>query len=225
MRTFVTMNCTNFHFPTNQEIIINDILFGKIAPVIERGTIKTLTIEGRVFRCYEGVYLEIIEERIYIGSDEYDSYRKESRFNIYIHEQHNQPRKILVETNTKVGVKYLKKLAKAFPQNISYSTISFNFRTIVTISDVGNLWFRDDDQNVNSKGYYGTDIELNPDVDNAITNDTATYVSVDMDVANVTRALGFSKKGAVVLRNNIPGNEDGTQYLVVLCQIFQLLNI
>ena len=225
MSTFVTMNCTRFDFPTARDIEINGVKFGKISPKSERGVIKSLVIEGRIFKCYTGTYLETIEETIYIGINEYDTYKKESKFNIYIQESNNNPKKILVEATTNIGVKYLKKLAKAFPNRISYTTISFDFRKIVTISDVGSLWFKDNDQNVNSKGYFGSDIELNTDVDNAITNDTATYVSVNMDVGGISRALGFSKKGAIVVRNNIPGNAEGTQYLIAVCQIFQLLGV
>lgn len=225
MSTFVTMNCTKFEFPNALDIKIKEVEFGKIAPIFERGVIKSLVIEGKIFKCYKGTYLETIKETIYIGAHEYDTYKKKSEFNIYIQESINIAKKILIEITTDIGVKYLKNLAKAFPNKISYTTISFDFRKIVTISDVGSLWFKDDDQNVNSKGYFGSDIELNTDVDNAITNDTATYVSVNMDVGGISRALGFSKKGAVVVRNNIPGNAEGTQYLIAVCQIFQLLGV
>lgn len=164
-------------------------------------------ISGTTFKIFDCNFYRTFEEQIILNDGSVvESYKKSENFRLYLSEHDNI---LFVPGATNTMKVFLKDLQVSYPDKIEMFLIDFNFNTIRSNQSVTKgIWFKVQDDIVDSKAFFGDEVDHNDEANNALNNENATYLISQIDIAGVERTIGFSKKGAIVSYNAIAASEN-----------------
>lgn len=199
MKSYSVRTCSSFNITSSTIIKYKTVNrnVGKITPLTD--TILVNNISFKVFDCE--LYRKISKSISVKGeTDEeyYDEYQEIREFKLY-YSQSKQL--VLVETNIEDGRMFLRYLSQQETEVI-IRPVNFEF-TKISQNDtlVHQIWFTTDGEHVKSKGFTGIQVNMDVEANQAILDNKATYIKVDIDVSSIKRTIGFSKKSAIVIIN------------------------
>lgn len=209
MKSYTLRKVVNFNLNADHPIVIDSINYGNIAKVPNASKI----INGKSFELYQCSFLETLVEDIIVDGEVIEEYQKSKSFFLYYCQQENL---ILIETSTNIAKSFLKKLSDAYKDRVELKLFKFNFNSIKTNAPgVKGVYFNvEDDADVDSKAFFGNDVDNNNEASTAIADENATYLIISKDIAGTNRTIGFSQKSAIVLYNKVNG-ESGYLQLVI----------
>lgn len=209
MKSYTLRRVTNFNLNADHPIVIGAVNYGNISKVPNSSKI----INRKSFELYQCSFLETLVEDIIVDGEVIEEYQKSKSFFLYYCQASNL---ILVETSTNIAKSFLKKLSDAYNDRVDLSLVRFDFNSIKTNSPgVKGVYFNvEDDADVDSKAFFGSDVDNNNEANSAIAEENATYLIVSKDIAGTNRTIGFSQKSAIVLYNKV-NEENGYLQLVV----------
>ncbi|KAF0339740.1 hypothetical protein [Pediococcus acidilactici] len=159
-------------------------------------------ISGTAFKIFDCNFYRTFEEQIILNDGSVvDSYKKSENFRLYLSESEHI---LFVPGATSTIRAFLKDLQTSYPDKIELSLVNFNFNAIRSNESITKgVWFKVQDDIVDSKAFFGDEVDQNDEANNALNNEDATYIISQFDIAGVERTIGFSKKGAIVSYNYI----------------------
>jgi len=173
---------------------------GSIAPAG-----KTLTISGDVLQPFTCTYNVTVQEDIlvkdmttgaFIPTDEY---KKSTTFSTFYDRTKDN---LFVVAPSVISKGFMKELESNYNSKMGKATVyDFDFTKISMFEDgAPGIYFNvDDDTDVNTKHFFGSGVQDNDEVIEAIDKDNATYLIAKLDVNGKQRTIGFSKKGTLVM--------------------------
>lgn len=194
MSSYSVRLCPSFNITT--ETIIKyktvDTKVGKITPLTNTKLVNNIS-----FKTFDCEFYRNVNNDISINGERFTEYQEVKKFRLY----YSQTKQlILVESNVDVGASFLKLLSQQ--ENITMTREDFNFIKIAQNNTlVHQIWFTTDGEHVRSKGFNGIQVNMDDEAKQAILDDKATYIKVDIDVSGIKRTIGFSKKSAIVIIN------------------------
>lgn len=212
MNSFALRHCTNFNIKSTIEFnrgATSKHLAGKISP-----TSKTITLNNQIYKVFDCEQYKNKNNEIIVDGTPHSEYKEVTRFETYYCKDKN----ILI-LNTAIGDArtFLKYLEIDQEQNINLSKINFQFNTITKQPGVlmDQIWFNTPDKHAKTKSFNGVEVNKNREAQDAINNQKATYIKVQMDVASnnktTARTVGFSKKSGIVLVQKNDANIDSSE--------------
>lgn len=209
MRSYTLRTVNTFNLNGNHPIVIGSVNYGNISKV----TNASKVINGKSFELYQCSFLETLVEDIIVDGEVIEEYQKSKSFFLYYCEKSSL---ILVETSTNIAKSFLKKLSDAYKDRVNLSLVRFNFNKIkINSPGIKGVYFNvEDDADVDSKAFFGNDVDNNNEASTAIEDENATYLIISKDIAGVNRTIGFSQKSAIVLYNKV-NEENGYLQLIV----------
>lgn len=222
MKSLTVCDVEKFEF--DDSVSFPDTL-GSIAP-----TGKTLAIAGDILQSYTCTYNVLISEDIlakdmtsgnFIPTEEY---KKSNTFSAY----YDQTKKILyLLTPSTISKGFIKSLTDAYLNKIGNLTKhDFDFAKIASFEDgARGIYFNvDDDTDVDSKHFFGSGVQDNAEVIEALDKNNATYLMAKLDVNNKQRTIGFSKKGTLVIYSKPDTGEEEKDYLELALNTLLAIN-
>ena len=204
MHSFTLRHVKYFDFSDEQSYQLKDKEkeYGSISKLPN----QSRNVNGITFEIYQCRFLETITEEIIIDGEIKNEYQKAKKFNLFYSRNENL---LILETSTVIAKNFLKRLLDLYPKNTDLKAFQFDFEQIkIQTSTVKGIYFNvDDDNSVDSKAFFGNDVDRNDEANEAIVHKNATYLIINLDVANKNRTIGFSQKSAIVLYNNFSDEE------------------
>ncbi|WP_341636568.1 hypothetical protein [Staphylococcus casei] len=212
MNSFALRHCTNFNIRFTIEFnrgATSKYLAGKISP-----TSKTITLNNQIYKVFDCEQYKNKNNEIIVDGTPHSEYKEVIRFETYYCKDKN-----LLILNTAIGDArtFLKYLEIDQEQNINLSKINFQFNIITKQPGVlmDQIWFNTPDKHAKTKSFNGVEVNKNREAKEAINNQKATYIKVQMDVASnnktTARTVGFSKKSGIVLVQKNDANIDSSE--------------
>lgn len=164
---------------------------------------RDLTFNHDTFEKYKCKFNHQFTEEIVVEVDTgiytVTNYKKVKNFDLFYSKKNNL---LFFIAPNKVVNAFCKKLDKDL--TITIHNYTFDFLNIVVLQNSTKVVnFKVEDIHIDNKTFNGVDVENNDEVREALVNDKATYMVLNMDVANEPRSIGFSKKGIIVIQNKI----------------------
>ncbi len=223
MNSFAIRKCTKFNInkitefnrgPTSNNPV------GKITP-----TNEIVTLNNQKYKKFNCEQYKNKNNEIIVDGTPHLEYKEVTRFETYYCKDNN-----LLILNTAIGdaATFLKYLKQAQEQEIDLNKIDFQFNTITKQAGVlmDQIWFNTSDKHAKTKAFNGIEVNKNKEAQQAINNQKATYIKVQMDVAsnnnNFKRTIGFSKKsGIVIVQKNDADIDSHEKELQLLLDTFE----
>lgn len=200
MRSLTIRNFHRFNVDENLPIVKNGTPVGGISPAG-----KTFVMEGVTFNVYSCSYFVSFNETIMVRNPEedtyftVDNYQKSENFVLYTVPDENL---IFVDAPTSVAKTFLTALTNQYPERINTSVYDFDFSVIGQYQNSAKaIYFSVDDIAIDNKIFFGNGVDQDAEAVQAIDNESATYLMVEIDLRQRARTIGFSKKGAIVIYN------------------------
>lgn len=212
MKSYTLRQATQFNLTDNHPIVVDGNNYGSISKIPNSSRI----INRKTMQPFQCTYLETLTEDIIVDGNLYPEYQKSKSFFLYYCESENL---LFVETSTSIAKNFLKRLGESHPTRVQLQLFKFDFNTIrINSPSVKGLYFNvEDDIDVDSKAFFGNDVDNNNEANTAISEENATYLMISKDIASVNRTIGFSQKSAIVIYNKVnPDNE----YLQLITDIY-----
>lgn len=209
MKSYTLRKVNNFSLNANHPIDVGTMNYGNISKVPHSSKI----INRKAFQVYQCSFLETLVEDIIVAGVIVEEYQKSKSFYLYYCQEESL---MLVETSTNIAKSFLKRLSDAYPDSVNLSLVRFNFNSIKTNAPgVKGVYFNvEDDADVDSKAFFGNDVDNNNEASTAIAEENATYLIISKDIAGINRTIGFSQKSAIVLYNRVDGDNGYLQLVV-----------
>lgn len=194
MQSYSIRLCPQFNITSNIDIKYKtkDKVIGSISP-----TENTIIMNRISFSIFDCKYYRSVNKDIFVDGTPYNEYQEVNTFKLY----YSQVKQlILTEASTDVASSFLKYLSAQ--ENITMTREDFDFIKLSQNNTlVHQIWFTTDETNVKSKGFNGIQVNRDVEANKAILEGKATYIKVDIDVNNIKRTIGFSKKSAIIIIN------------------------
>lgn len=215
-------NCTNFDFEEGHDIHIQDKHGNNSGNLIKTG--DTVIISNNAFSVFDCSYFKNIDDHIILeDGTTVEHYKKSTNFKLYYS---SHAHLIFAAGSTNTTKKFLNDLVISVPDQVALAKFNFDFDSIrQSTALVKGVWFKVQDENVDSKAFFGDDVDQNDEVNIAIGNEDGTYLIVQMDVGAQERTIGFSKKSTIVIYNTIaPTPESPYPYLQIAFDIYSIIH-
>ncbi|MEK1457981.1 hypothetical protein [Limosilactobacillus fermentum] len=190
----------------------------------QAGTISnaddTRIISNTVFHIFYCTYFRVINDRIILDDGTiHEHYKKADTFRLYYSKKSNV---FFVPGATGTIKTFLKDLSTEYPDRFNFENYHFEFNQIRTANIlVKGVWFKVDDDLVDSKAFFGEEVDRDAEANDALDAENGTYLISQMDVAGVERTIGFSQKSVIVIYNTIqPTDEIPLPYLQTVFDAF-----
>lgn len=183
----------------------------------------TRVISNTVFRIFDCTFFKTINDHIILDDGTtYDHYQKANTFHLYYSEQEHL---FFVPGATNTIKTFLKALIKQYPEKFNYQNYHFDFNRIRTTNTlVKGVWFKVDGGSVDSKAFFGDEVDQDDEANEALDAENGTYLIAQMDIATIERTIGFSQKSAIVIYNTItPTDEVPLPYLQTVFDAFLII--
>ncbi len=207
MRSLTIRTINRFDIDENLPILKNGNPVGSISP-----TGRTFIMEGITFNVYSCSYFVSFNETIMVRTPEedtyftVDSYQKSENFELYTIPNRNL---LFVDAPTGTSKTFLTALTQQYPDKIDTEIYCFDFPVIGQYQNNAKaIYFSVDDDAIDNKIFFGNGVDQDDEAVQAIDNENATYLMVEIDLRQRARTIGFSKKGAIVIYN-IPNDLEG----------------
>lgn len=205
-----------FDLASNHPVTKSDKIIGNISYEAN----SSLVIDNTSFQKYTCTFFETFKDSIIVDGTPYTEYQKSSTFSIY----YSKNKKLLLaETSTNIAKTFLNALETNYGSDVVLSLIDFDFNKIRgNESNVKGLYFNvDGDAEIDSKAFFGNEIDGNSEAQDALDSENATYLMIALDIANFERTIGFSKKSAIVLYNKPKEQENSVNpHLELVYQVY-----
>ncbi|EEI25816.1 hypothetical protein [Lentilactobacillus hilgardii] len=176
---------------------------------------NTLTISNDILQPFTCTYNITVNEDILVKDMETgkfvptDEYKKSTTFPAF----YDQTKGILFLMAPSIISKgFMKELINSYGPKLATSGVyDFDFTKISRFEvRASGIYFNvDDDTDVDTKHFFGSGVQDNDEVIDAIDKDNATYLMAKIDVDGEQRTIGFSKKGTLVIYSKL--NDDGVE--------------
>ncbi|MBC6348778.1 hypothetical protein [Lactobacillus melliventris] len=190
---------------------------------------NTLTISKNTFKEYSCTYNFIVKEDILVSvNDDFipvSEYQHTNSFKAFYCKEKNL---FFVFAPSSICRGFIKSLKSTYSEEVDISNpIKFPFDKIKTYEkSARGLYFNVDDDTVTSKHFFGTGVEQNDEAVEAIDKNRATYLMAKIDVSGISRTIGFSKKGALVMYSKPMDKLDKDYpYLELAVEILQAIQL
>ncbi|WP_313265680.1 hypothetical protein [Enterococcus sp.] len=200
MRSLTIRRFTNFNIEDTLPLIKGGEPIGTIS-----NTNRTFVMEGNVFNIYNCSYFLSIKDTIMVKPTEdegfitVDFYKKSQTFDLYVVQNENI---LFVDAPTTLSKSFLSTLSNQYPERVSTHIFDFDFSILGQYQNNAKaIYFSVDDDAIDNKIFFGNGVDRDDEAVQAIDNENATYLMVEIDLRQRARTIGFSKKGAIVVYN------------------------
>lgn len=205
MSTYLFRRINHFNIPDTLDFNngqTSTVPYGSIQLVDE-----SITIGNQRWSIYKATQTKIHNDLIYIDDIPYESYESRNSFIIYV----NPNKSLLIAIGTtKLVNSFLNKL-NSVCDDVDIYTPNFDFDLISTrLAKVNAVWMKtENNPQVSTEALMGPGVMHDNRTNDAINANRATYLKTLIDIDARERAIGFSKKGSIILINpNQPMSED-----------------
>ena len=209
MKSFTIYNCHKFDIedsevilqknPTNTAVSNTNINIGNIAPsnsqndsiIINRSSFSkfdctyNITIKDNIIALVNGDYIPV------------EQYQQSNSFPAFYSSDID---KLFIFAPSPIAQGFIKSLLQTYPNQINLEgPLNYDFNKIkISEKYAKALYFKVDETQISSKHFFGAGVENDDEAADAIDQNKATYIIGELDVANIARTIGFSKKGTLV---------------------------
>lgn len=226
MKSITVYNCTTFNVDETISVMQDENIIGTITPKGDE-----LTINRLGFQPYNCTYSITVEEAIlardattgtYIPAEEY---KKSTEFPAFYQPSNHL---LFVLIPNPIAKEFTKALTSSYPNRFAgFVPMEFDFHEVSIFQNrAKGIYFNVDDTTVDSKHFFGTDVNQDNEVTEAINHEQATYLIAQLDVAGSERTIGFGRKGNIVLysKPNYHPNPE-TPYMQLCVDTLDNLNL
>lgn len=165
--------------PSDNSIIINHSDFSKF------NCTYNVTIKDNIIALVNGDYIPV------------EQYQQSNSFPAFYSSDIN---KLFIFAPSPIAQGFTKSLLQTYPNQIGIDEpINYDFSKVkISEKYAKALYFKVDETQISSKHFFGAGVENDDEAADAIDQNKATYIIGELDVANIARTIGFSKKGTLV---------------------------
>ena len=192
-------------------------------------TDKTLTIEGKVYTKFRGIYTKKIEDEILVfNSDadeyqQYNNYQKAFEFDLFYSKSDQL---LFLSTTTPTAKKFLKELEKIESLNIEYTSLKFDLKKISNMMpQTKGVSFNSTDAGVSSKSFSGDEVDVNDEAIEALENDEATKIIGTLDILGKSRTIMLTQSGTILSFTSLTDISEQKEYPMLEFSIATLMKI
>ena len=205
MKSVTIYNCHKFDIedsevilqknPTNTAVSNTNINIGNIAPsnsqndsiIINRSSFSkfdctyNITIKDNIIALVNGDYIPV------------EQYQQSNSFPAFYSSDID---KLFIFAPSPIAQGFIKSLLQTYPNQINLEgPLNYDFNKIkISEKYAKALYFKVDETQISSKHFFGAGVENDDEAADAIDQNKATYIIGELDVANIARTIGFSKK-------------------------------
>lgn len=189
---------------------------------------NTFTISGHTLQIYNCKFSKDVNEEISVLVDEdymeLNNYKKKFDFKMY----YCPALQLIFSDSTTPITKSFFKALDATPEiQLEYSVPHFDLDHICNqFIQTKGMGFSSDDEGINSKALYGSDVTSNDEATAALENDISNRVMGSLKIAGVPYTIMFSQSGSIVAFSKLPNNIEAKEYpmLSFAFEILQEIN-
>ncbi|RHW48446.1 hypothetical protein [Lactobacillus bombicola] len=224
MKSLTLYKVNKLDIDDSVSLVQDKITIGTISP-----NENTLTISKNIFKEFSCTYNSIIKEDILALIDNelipVDEYQHTNSFKAFYCEEKNL---FFVFAPSSICKGFIKALESTYSKEVNIpNPIQFPFNKIKKYEkSARGLYFNVNDDTVTSKHFFGAGVEQNDEAVEAIDENRATYLMAKIDVSGISRTIGFSKKGALVMYSKPVDKQDRKYpYLELAVEILQAIQL
>lgn len=199
MKSLTLQNCSKFIVNNSLTLLNGEI---KVGEIVSAGSI---IIEKESFKSYDCELFITVNEDILVRDIQNGElfpvaqYKKGTKFKCY----YSENKKLLfIDAPTAISKRFLKVFKENHSEKIECSRYDIDFGRVGEFTTTARgIYFQVDEEQVDRKNFFGTGVDQNAEVAQAISEEQATYLLAEIDLEGKSRTIGFSKKGALVIYN------------------------
>lgn len=218
MKSMTLRVCTKFNLNPDEDTLPVSHKGESTGTIINAD--DTRTISNSIFHVFDCTFYKNFDEKIILddGTVE-DHFKKATNFRLYYSDKKQI---LLVPGPTNTTKTFLKDLADSYPERFDYKKFHFDFTQISQSNSlVKGIWFKVDDELIDSKAFFGDEVDQDDEASAALNSENGTYLITQLDIAGVERTIGFSQKSAIVVYNTIaPTDAMPLPYLQTIFDVY-----